>query len=159
MSTNELKRVTVVVVWNRRTRQACADGWYVLISTSTGIRKVDQWSGKIEWSFHPTMDIVSIATEGDAVYVVLELLEPTSLVKLDGRRGTKDWTFSVNGVPIVGEVKVHDDAVCMSWHWMKHKHLIWSNCIMATRKPMMKCSSFKQVALFTTKLGESYDMW
>lgn len=87
------------------------DDKHVLISTSVGIRKVEHWSGKIKWSFHPTMDIVSIATEGDAVYVVLELLEPTSLVKQDGRSGTKDWTFSVNGVTIVGEVKVHDDAV------------------------------------------------
>jgi outer membrane protein assembly factor BamB len=87
------------------------DGIHVLLLTSTGIHKVNHWSGKIKWNFQPTMDIVSIATEGNAVYVVLELLEPTFLVKLDGRSGEKDWTFYVDGEMIIGEVKVHNDAV------------------------------------------------
>jgi outer membrane protein assembly factor BamB len=87
------------------------DGKHVLLITSTGLHKVKRWSGKCKWNFQPTMDIVSVTTEGDAVYVVLELLEPTFLVKLDGKTGSKDWTFYVKGESIVGDVKVHDEFI------------------------------------------------
>jgi outer membrane protein assembly factor BamB len=89
------------------------DDKHVLLQTSTGLHKVKHWNGKLKWSFQPTMDIVSLATEGDAIYVALELLEPTFLIKLDSKTGAKDWTYFLEGEAIVGDIRVHDEAVYM----------------------------------------------
>jgi outer membrane protein assembly factor BamB len=87
------------------------DNKHVLLQTSTGLHKVKNWNGKLKWSFEPTMDIVSLVTEGDAIYAVLELLEPTFLIKLDSKTGAKEWTYFLEGEAIVGDIRVRDEAV------------------------------------------------
>mmetsp|Transcript_8913 Transcript_8913/g.14853 ORF Transcript_8913/g.14853 Transcript_8913/m.14853 type:complete len:364 (-) Transcript_8913:117-1208(-) len=89
------------------------DDKHVLLQTSTGLHKVKHWNGKVKWSFEPAMGIVSLTTEGDAIYAVLELLQPTFLVKLDSKTGAKDWTYFVKGEAIVGDIKVRDESVYM----------------------------------------------